>query len=69
MAPGRSKISLSAEKKIAETRSDALSGGPRDVLSKCDGDYDNVDNESYSDFMPEIARKTNKTVRHLSSDS
>jgi len=34
-----------------------------------DDDDDNVDNESYSDFEPEIARKIKKTVRHLSSDS
>jgi hypothetical protein len=32
-------------------------------------DDDDADNESYSDFEPEIARKIKKTVRHLSDDS
>jgi hypothetical protein len=43
-----------------------LSDGPSDVLSESD---DDVENESYSDFEPEIARKIKKTVCHLSSDS
>jgi hypothetical protein len=38
------------------------------VLSESDDD-DNVNNESYSDFEPERARKIKKIVHHLSSDS
>jgi hypothetical protein len=37
----------------------------RDILNESDDD----DNESYSDFEPEIARKIQKIVCHLSSDS
>jgi hypothetical protein len=58
---------LSAEEILTETCFDMLSDGPSDVLSESDDD--DVENESYGDFEPEIARKIKKTVCHLSSDS
>jgi hypothetical protein len=68
MASARSRKSLSVEEILAETCTDTLSGGPRDVLSESDDDNDD-DNESYSDFEPGIARKMKRTAHHLSSDS
>jgi hypothetical protein len=50
---------------LAETCTDVVSGGPSYVLSKSDVDGDdNADNENYTDFEPEIARKIKKTVCH-----
>jgi hypothetical protein len=59
---------LSAEDILAEMCADTISDEPRDVLSPSD-DNNDVDNDSYSDFDIEIARKIDKTVCHLSSDS
>jgi hypothetical protein len=49
---------------LAKTCDDTLSDGPSDELSESDRD-DNVDNENYSDFEPDVARK----LHRLSSDS
>jgi hypothetical protein len=49
---------------LAKTYADTLSDGPSDELSESDRD-DNVDNENYSDFEPDVARK----LHRLSGDS
>jgi hypothetical protein len=51
---------LSAEQILTKTCADAVSDGPRDVLSESDDD--NIENKSYSDFEPKIARKINCTI-------
>jgi hypothetical protein len=58
---------------LAKICTDILSDGASDVLSGSDSggcdDDDDVNNENYSDFKPEIARKMKETVRNLSSES
>jgi hypothetical protein len=56
------------EEMLSETCDDSLPNEPSDVVSESDDD-DSNDNESYSDFEPEITRKIIKPVCHLSSDS
>jgi hypothetical protein len=52
---------------LSHVPSDALSESQGRVLSQSGGgdDDDDVDNESDSNFGPEIARKIRKTVHHL----
>jgi hypothetical protein len=57
MASARSRKSLCVVEILAETCAGTVSDGRSDVLQECNDGDDNVDNESYSDFEPEIARK------------
>jgi hypothetical protein len=63
-ASASSRKNLSEEQILTKTCADAVSDGPRDVLSE--NDDDNIENKGYSDFEPKIARKINCT---MSSDS
>jgi hypothetical protein len=64
MVSARITKTLSAEESLAETCNGTVSDGPSDVLSVGDEDDD-----TYSNFGPETARKIKKNVHHLSSDT
>jgi hypothetical protein len=58
MESARGRKSLSAEQILTETFADTLSDVPSAAMSESDDDYnENTENESDTDFKPEIVRK------------